>query len=106
MKDQYVHMKSVPVSLARAEFSALIERVIGGESVLITRRGRPVVRLEPCNAGPGSDQARIDYLIAQGLLVPPRNPADPTEILAEPGPKLPAGVNASEYIVAEREDSP
>lgn len=39
--------KTVGISEARATFYALLDEVAAGESVTITRRGRPVVRLEP-----------------------------------------------------------
>ena len=41
-------MKTLTVSKARESFSDLVRRVIEyGESVLITRRGKPVVKLVP-----------------------------------------------------------
>ena len=40
-------MATVSVYNARAEFSRLIERALGGEEIVITRRGRPAVRLVP-----------------------------------------------------------
>ncbi len=40
-------MAKVSVYHARAEFSRLIERAIAGEDIVITRRGKPAVRLVP-----------------------------------------------------------
>lgn len=40
-------MKIVPLARAKAELSALVELVAGGEEVTITRRGEPVARLVP-----------------------------------------------------------
>lgn len=40
-------MASVSVYNARAEFSRLIDRALGGEEIVITRRGKPAVRLVP-----------------------------------------------------------
>jgi prevent-host-death family protein len=40
-------MATVSVYSARAEFSRLIERALAGEEVIITRRGKPAVRLVP-----------------------------------------------------------
>jgi prevent-host-death family protein len=38
---------TVSVYNARAEFSRLIERALAGEEIVITRRGKPAVRLVP-----------------------------------------------------------
>jgi prevent-host-death family protein len=40
-------MATISVYNARAEFSRLIERALGGEEIVITRRGKPAVRLVP-----------------------------------------------------------
>ena len=41
-------MRTVSLTKAKREFSRLIEEVERGESVLITRRGRPIARLASC----------------------------------------------------------
>ena len=43
-------MAEVSVYDARAAFSRLIDRALAGEEIVITRSGRPVVRLVPCKA--------------------------------------------------------
>jgi prevent-host-death family protein len=40
-------MASISVYQARAELSRLIERALAGEEIIITRRGKPTVRLLP-----------------------------------------------------------
>lgn len=40
-------MATISVYEARANLSKLIERTLAGEEVVITRRGKPVVRLVP-----------------------------------------------------------
>lgn len=40
-------MTTISVYEARANLSKLIERVLAGEEVVITRRGKPAVRLVP-----------------------------------------------------------
>lgn len=40
-------MTTVSVYDARASFSRLIERALGGEDIVITRKGKPTVRLVP-----------------------------------------------------------
>lgn len=48
-------MRSVSLMTANQEFSKLIREVERGESVLITRRGRPIAKLLPHGADKTSD---------------------------------------------------
>ena len=98
-------MKSRSVSEARANLSSLIEEVRRGETIVITKRGEPVARIEPCPPIDGPDSDRINALVAKGLLIPPRNRMDAEEFLAAPRPKLPDGVNLSDYVIEERKQS-
>ena len=45
-------MASISISHARAELSRLIERALAGEGIVITRRGKPAVRLVPVEQRP------------------------------------------------------
>ena len=47
---------------AKTHLSALLERVAGGEEVLITRHGKAIARLVPAAA---AERARIDEAIAR-----------------------------------------
>lgn len=47
---------------AKTHLSSLLDRVAGGEEVLITRRGTPVARLVPAEP---AEQRRIDGVIAE-----------------------------------------
>ena len=49
-------MADVSIAEAKAHFSELVERAEAGETVRITRRGRPVARLVP----PEPKKKRID----------------------------------------------
>ena len=54
--------KSVGVHEAKTHLSRLLERVAGGEEVVITHRGRPVARLLPIATGHrrfGADRGRV-----------------------------------------------
>jgi prevent-host-death family protein len=54
-------MRTVGAFAAKTHFSALLERVVQGEEIVITRHGRPVARLVPAV---GKDEAaRIDGAI-------------------------------------------
>lgn len=42
-------MRAIGLFEAKTKFSELCERVAsGGEAVVVTRRGKPLVRIEPC----------------------------------------------------------
>ena len=60
-------MASTTVSDLKAHLSAWLDRVQAGEEVLVTDRGRPVVRLVSAADLPDDDVAR---LVRQGLLRP------------------------------------
>ncbi len=44
-------MKNVPVRVLRERLGPLLDRVAGGEQLVVTRRGRPVARLIPEREG-------------------------------------------------------
>lgn len=93
-------MKKASISEAKNTLSALVARVRRGATVLIVDRGRPVARLEPIGAGPGSD-GRLEQLVRDGLARPPRGPLPPD--LLDPPPRAPAGrLTALEALLEER----
>jgi prevent-host-death family protein len=47
-------MQRIGIYDARAKFSELIERAAGGEEVVITRRGKPIVKLVSAGSGSGA----------------------------------------------------
>ena len=60
-------MGDVSIAQAKAHLSALVERVERGESVTLTKRGRPVARIVPFGAPPlkpKMDMAKLDRLRA------------------------------------------
>jgi len=62
----------VGVSTLRAELADWIERVRGGEEVVVTDRGTPVARLVAVDAAP-----LLEQLTRQGVLSPPRRAGRP-----------------------------
>ena len=58
-------MRSVSARVANQSFSKLLQAVVEGEEVVITRRGKPVARLTPIEsvADDAERQAEIDRLI-------------------------------------------
>lgn len=55
-------METISTRDARIHFSALLERVEGGEEITITKHGRPVARLVPVMI---VSRSRIDETIAR-----------------------------------------
>ena len=96
-------MKSASVSDAKNGFSAILEEVRRGETVLITHRGRPVARIESCRTGDGGAGESEAELVRRGIANPPRARLEVDRFLAAPVPRLPEGVSASRLIAAERE---
>jgi prevent-host-death family protein len=54
-------MTTVGAFEAKTHFSRLLERVVQGEEIVITLRGRPVARLVPAT---GAEEGRIEQAIA------------------------------------------
>ena len=59
-------MRTVSAREANQSFSKLLQAVVEGEEVVITRRGKPVARLAPIEAAAddAERQAEIDRMIA------------------------------------------
>jgi prevent-host-death family protein len=66
-------MANVSVYNARAEFSRLIERALAGEEIVITKRGKPAVRLVPV----AQDQPKRRPGALKGKLTVPESFFDP-----------------------------
>jgi prevent-host-death family protein len=81
-------MVRVGVRELKQNASAVLRRVIGGESVEVTERGRPVALIVPL---PAPDDL-IDRLIAQGLARPAKGSLSdlPPSLKPEPGTMLPS----------------
>lgn len=87
-------MKAATITEAKNQFSALIDRVRHGETIVITERGRPVARLVPALADAATDpDGRLARLERRGGLR--RAAAAPPHALILgklPRTKKPAGV--------------
>lgn len=96
-------MKKASITEAKNNFSALIDRVKGGSSVLIVDRGRPVARLEPVSAPgtPGND--RIARLIRDGTVRPPREVLIKS-VLATSPPRPKKGASGVRALLDERRE--
>jgi prevent-host-death family protein len=96
-------VRTTTITDAKNGLSALLDRVKGGETVLILDRGVPVARLEPVAAMVdvperlrGLERAGMIRLSAQ---------APPLDLLRTPGPELRAGASGVAVLLEERQAS-
>jgi prevent-host-death family protein len=95
-------MKSATITDAKNGLSALIDLVRGGESVVITDRGRPVARLEPM-ASVDDPPGRLLRLERAGV-VRVGQAAPPVALIREPPPRPRRGTSAADALLDERRD--
>jgi prevent-host-death family protein len=83
-------MVRVGIRELRQNASAVLRRVIDGETVEVTQRGRPVALIVPL---PREDDV-VDRLVAQGLATPAKGDITelPPPIKLRPGSKLPSEI--------------
>lgn len=93
-------MRTTTITQAKNGLSALIDRVKGGESVVILDRGRPVARLEPI-AGREDPSGRLGRLERSGAIRIGVTAAPIDELLL-PGPGLVRGASAVAAVLDER----
>jgi prevent-host-death family protein len=89
------------VTEAKNRLSALIDRVKGGESVLIVDRGTPVARLESVIGASPDPEGRIARLERAGAVRAARA-EPPTTILSSPPPRLSPGTSGVTALLEER----
>ena len=94
-------MKTSTITEAKNGLSALIDRVRGGESILILDRGVPVARLEPVTAI-ADPSGRLRRLERAGIVRSSSSPV-PLELLRQPAPSLAPGASVVAALLAERE---
>jgi prevent-host-death family protein len=90
----YVLAVDVAVSTLRAELADWIERVRGGEEVVVTDRGTPVARLVAVDSAP-----LLERLTREGVLTGPRRAERPT---ATGAPRAHASRPVSELVADQR----
>ena len=94
-------MKVLNVSTLKARLSELLRLVRGGETVLVTERGRPVAMLAPVAQNhPLGEDPRLQALVESGPVRPPRAPL-PGDFLDRPRPADPEG-RLLEALLQER----
>jgi prevent-host-death family protein len=93
-------MNTATITEAKNRLSALIDRVRGGESILILDRGVPVARLEPVSAFPDST-GRLRRLERAGVIKVGEAPP-PLDLLRTPAPTLAPGASSVQVLLRER----
>lgn len=98
-------MKIASITEAKNQLSALLDRVRGGETVVITDRDRPVARLEPAGANdPEAPEGRLAHLERRGIIR--RATGKPSQlILKERPPATSGGESALAALRAERDEA-
>jgi prevent-host-death family protein len=93
-------MRTATVTEARNGLSALLKKVQGGETVLITDRGVPIARIEPVHA-PDDPTGRLERLVRAGIVRPGTGKV-PAAILAGPAVKASKGGSVLDALLEER----
>jgi prevent-host-death family protein len=96
-------MRTTTITEAKNGLSALLDRVRGGETVLILDRGVPVARLEPATRDAQSQDGRLERLERAGLA---RRPIRPLrgDFLTRPLPKARSGRTLVDAVLEERRE--
>lgn len=88
-------MVRVGIRELRQNASALLRRVMGGETIEVTDRGRPVARVVPLH-----DRSVLDQMVAEGRATPARG--DLLDL--KPLPPVPGKRRLSEVLADLRAD--
>lgn len=74
-------MSSYSVAEAKNNLPRLLDRMLAGEAVTITRRGKPIARLEP--AEPLARTSAVDLEWFQRVRVKPTNPINSVDLIRQ-----------------------
>ena len=94
-------MKRTSLTEAKAQLSALVDFVQGGETVLLLDRGRPVARLSGVVDAPLGEDERLLRLERRGVVRRATAPP-PLELMEQAPPATEAGVSALSALLEER----
>jgi len=96
-------MRSVSVSQAKNNLSALIAKVRAGQSILITDRQQPVARLQPIEPTDETDDQRLARLERAGVITRGRGKLH-KKFFRMPRPKSPRGASVLDALLEERRE--
>lgn len=75
-------MSSYSVAEAKNDLPKLLDRMLSGEEVVITRRGKPIGRLEPIEK-PAKPQPKVDLEWLRNVRIKPLTPIDGPALVRE-----------------------
>jgi prevent-host-death family protein len=96
-------MRSVSVSEAKNNLSAILREIRGGATILITDRGVPVARLAPPVSARGISASAIELAQRGRLVLPERQPT--AKWLDLPRAKTRGKASALRALLDEREEA-
>jgi prevent-host-death family protein len=91
------------ITEAKNQLSALIDRVRGGESVLIVDRGVPVARLESATTGNVEPAGRLARLQRAGILGPTKATPRESPLRGKP-PRTNGDASIVQALIRERRE--
>lgn len=97
--DHYGHMRAGVAEL-KSGLSRFLDRVRGGQEILVTDRGRPIAKLVPV-AGGAREGSRRDRQVREGLLLPGRGKLR-RSLLEAPKGESRQGRGVLEALIEER----
>ncbi len=89
-------MTLVAIQELRDHLSQYLEAARQGEEVVVTEKGRPIVRL--LGVQDGTEEKAIERLVSAGRIVPPSSPRD----LHVPAPLEATGKPLSQIVIEDR----
>jgi prevent-host-death family protein len=89
----------VGVRELRLNLSSWLDRVQGGDEVVVTNRGKTVARIVPPQS-----KSRLQELIEQGRVTPAKRPKTPID--RSKLPVAPPGVSLSDILIEMRREDP
>lgn len=97
-------MKRATLTEAKNTFSALVDQVRGGETIIILDRGIPVARLESVLEAQGDAEGKLSRLERQGVLRRGGRRLS-SKVVTEKPPRPKRGSSALEALLEERRSS-
>ena len=97
-------MEYVTIAKLKNRLSAYLRKVRAGETIIVCDRKTPIAQLTPVQVTESQDD-RIARLIAEGKLIPPKNPWPPgklAELLRQDPPDV--GTRLLDALLDEREE--
>ena len=90
-------MLEIGVRELKRDLSAYLERAANGESIRITKRGKPIADLTSVSPRP---QSKLQQMVAEGRVTPPSKSLKDWRL----GPRVPFTTDPLGDLLADRED--